>query len=324
MRPTTSGDTDRDEFLRDAEKHRRELIAHCYRMTGSLHEAEDLVQETFLRAWRSWDSFEGRSSARSWLYRIATNLCLTALSHNQRRFLPFGLGPGEPNGSPADPRWIEPFPTDPQIARADPAEIAATRSNLRLAVVASLQHLPPRQRAVLILREVLAYPAAEVADILDMSIPAVKSALQRARATLDEAAPEPDVLAEPDSPRARAVLDKFIDAFENADIPALTVLLHDDATIEAIPTGTRVSGKHGCIAHLENLIHAAGGRFRLYPTSANGGPAAIAYHRAHPGDPFTPFAVVALAVGAERITAITAFLDPDLFPHFGFAHTVED
>src|SRR6266702_5268548 len=197
----------RDEFADSTEPFRRELLAHCYRMLGSLDEAEDLVQETFLRAWRSHAGFEGRSSLRVWLYRIATNACLTALEQRGRRALPSGLGrpasdPDVPPG-PADPgiAWLEPIPDALVTPESDdPAVIVAAREWLRLALIASLQYLPPRQRAVLLLREVLGFPAAEVASMLGTSAAAVKSTLQRARARLGEVAPAPERIIEPTEP----------------------------------------------------------------------------------------------------------------------------
>ncbi|MGF6889239.1 RNA polymerase sigma-70 factor (ECF subfamily) [Nocardia sp. GAS34] len=323
MRPMISGTIDRNEFLRTADRYRPELIAHCYRMVGSVHEAEDLVQETYLRAWRGWESFEQRSTERAWLYRIATNLCLTAVAHQQRRVLPSGIGPtsADPDSpfatGTSDPLWIELFPNRLyETAGDDPAEIAVSRSTLRLALIASLQHLPPRQRAVFILREVLSYPAAEVADILGTTVAAVKSALQRARATLDELAPVDDAVPEPDSPQARAVLDRYMAAFENADIPALTELLRDDAILESVPLGTSLAGKDRCIARLAQVIGTTAGRYRMHPTIVNGQPTAVAYRREHPDSPFTLFAVVVLAVDAHQVTRITSYQDPAMINRF--------
>jgi len=226
---------DAAEFVRETEPYRRELFAHCYRMLGSVLDAEDLVQETYLRAWRHYDGFEGRSSVRTWLYQIATNGCLTALAKRRdvdRRVLPSGLGPPEQYTQTAQlepdlrQQWLQPTPdalitTDAE----DPASVVAAREGVRLALVASLQHLPARQRAVLVLRDVLAFPAAEVAAMLEISTASVKSALQRARATLQEQAPAADQIAEPTAPQARAVLNKYIKAFENSDADALTRLL---------------------------------------------------------------------------------------------------
>src|SRR5215470_14318174 len=226
---------DRQEFTRSTEPYRRELLAHCYRMLGSVDDAEDLVQETYLRAWRSFDSFEGRSSLRTWLYQIASNACLTAMERRSRRPLPSGLGsPDEDAGMPPaaaapDVLWLQPIP-DALVRpeRGDPAAIAVSRESLRLALIASFQYLPPRQRAVLLLRDVLAFPAADVADMLGMTTAAVKSALQRARGRLEEVAPAADQVAEPPEPRARALLDQYIQAFETADAAALKQLLRRD------------------------------------------------------------------------------------------------
>ncbi|MFE9320837.1 sigma-70 family RNA polymerase sigma factor [Nocardia sp. NPDC052278] len=320
MQPTVSPEIDRNEFLREAEMYRGELIAHCYRMVGSVHEAEDLVQDAYLRAWRSWESFEGRSSVRAWLYRIATNVCLTAVAGRQRRVLPSGLGPAMTEfAEPVEPGplWLEPFP-DRLSDSSDPAEIVASRSNLRLALVASLQHLPPRQRAVFILREVLAYPAAEVADMLEMSVVAAKSALQRARAKLDQVTPRDDAVIEPDSPQARALLQRYMEAFEYADIAALTELLRHDATLESVPLRSWQSGKRSCVAQLARWVLGEAGHFRMYPTIANGQPAAVAYFRGHLDDEFVAFGVAVLAIDGHHVTGITAFLDPTLVPAFGF------
>ncbi|MFE2995656.1 RNA polymerase subunit sigma-70 [Nocardia sp. NPDC059246] len=315
MPSTVSGDLDREEFLRAAEAYRGELIAHCYRMVGSAHEAEDLVQETYLRAWRGWEAFEGRASTRNWLYRIATNLCLTAVTNKQRRVLPSGLGPAAAGSGPKlEQLWLEPFPE--RWPDTDPAEIVAGRSSLRLALVASLQHLPPRQRAVFILREVLAYPAAEVADMLGMSLAATKSALQRARAKLDEVSPRADAVIEPDSPHARALLERYLTAFENADVAGLTELLRDDAILESTATGRWLAGKTHCIERL--LIWARSGEYRLYPVIANGQPAMVAYRGEHADPALTAFGVVVLAVDDRHVTHVTAFIDPGMVRHFGF------
>jgi RNA polymerase sigma-70 factor, ECF subfamily len=198
---------DRREFSRTTEPFRRELLAHCYRMLGSMDDAEDLVQETYLRAWRSFDSFEGRSSLRTWLYQIASNACLTAIERRARRPLPSGLGSPDEDGSvprgaaESDVLWLQPIPDElVRPERGDPAAIAVSRESLRLALIASFQYLPPRQRAALLLRDVLAFPAADVAEILGTTMTAVKSALQRARARLEEVTPAADRVAEPPSP----------------------------------------------------------------------------------------------------------------------------
>ncbi|ONH32431.1 sigma-70 family RNA polymerase sigma factor [Pseudofrankia asymbiotica] len=326
MTATVLPAVDRDDFLRDAEAYRAELLAHCYKMVGSLHEAEDLVQETYLRAWRAWGSFEGRSSVRAWLYRIATNVCLTALRQSPRRVLPSGLGvPGQdpdvPMPAPAgEVLWLEPFP-DLLGGGGDPAEVVAARSSLRLALVASLQHLPARQRAVFILREALAFPATEVADMLNMSVAAVKSALQRARARLDEVAASPETLVEPDSPAARAVLDRFMTAFERADVGAMTDLLRADASLEVVPLGRWLPGKRACLAHLAGHVLTTPGRYLLYPVVANGQPAAVAYRRRQAQEPHLPFGVTVLRTDGHQVTRITTFVDPALVRLFGFPDT---
>jgi RNA polymerase sigma-70 factor (ECF subfamily) len=227
-------------------------------MVGTVHEAEDIVQETYLRASRSQGSFEGRSPIRTWLYSIATNQCLTVLGSRQLRTLPSGLfAPGQNPDVPMTPAdgerlWLEQLPdfvVGPD-GENDPADIIAARSSLRLAFVASLQHLAPRQRAVFILRVGLRYRAAEVAEMLDISVAAVKSALQRARARLNEVAPTTDELVEPDSPQARAILDRYMDAFERADIDAMNDLLRSDARLELVPSDVWFQGKATCVCHL--------------------------------------------------------------------------
>ncbi len=320
--PAAAHESDRDGFLREAEAYRRELVAHCYRMLGSLDDAEDLVQETYLRAWRAYREFEGRSSLRTWLYRIATNACLSALQHKSRRMLPSGLGPGtdDPDQTPvmagADVQWLQPFP-DVLLDSNDPAEIVATRSNLRLALVASLQYLPDRQRAVLILRDVLGFPAADVAEMLDLSVAAVKSALQRARARLDELTARPEDIVEPDSAEARDVLDRYMAAFENADAKALEELLRTDASLEVTPSRTWFAGKQTCVPYLTRHVLLRPGEYRMFGTIANGQPAAMGYRDGK------AFAVAVLTTDAHNLVRITVFTDPGLFERFGFPATVE-
>ena len=276
---------DRAEFAGSTEPFRRELLAHCYRMLGSVDDAEDLVQETYLRAWRSYDGFEGRSSVRTWLYQIATNTCLTALEHERRRPLPSGLGgpgqdPGQPPTAGPDITWLQPIPDALVIPEsADPAAIVASRESLRLALIASLQYLPPRQRAVLILRDVLAFPAAEVAEMLGTTTGAVKSALQRARARLDEAAPAADQVTEPGEPEARALLDQYIAAFETADAAALERLLRAGrhAGGDAV-CGPGSPAAAICVPFLRDQARLAG-RLADGADRANGQPAAAAYLR---------------------------------------------
>lgn len=313
-----------EDFLRQADPYRRELLAHCYRMLGSLHDAEDLVQETYLRAWRSYHRFEGRSSLRTWLHRIATRACLTALESRGRRPLPTGLG--APNAAPGDALaqrpevpWLEPIP-DAMIGTdaADPATIVGTRQSIRLAFVAALQYLPPRQRAVLILREVLQWRAAEVADLLGTTTAAVNSILQRARAQLDQAAPAEDDITEPTSAAQRAVLDQFVRAFEDKDIAAIVRLFHDDAVWEMPPFVGWYRGGAQIGWLIDTQCPAEGpGDMRLIPTSANGQPAFGLYLRGEDGV-HRAFNLPVLTIGPDaRITHVVTYFDRSLFPLFG-------
>ena len=306
-----------EEFARGAEPLRRELLAHCYRMLGSTHEAEDVVQDTYLRAWRSYDSFEGRSSVRTWLYRIATNACLTALEQRGRRALPSALGaPADDPDAPPAPAlpgdaWIGPVPDALVTPESeDPGVIVAAREWLRLALVATLQYLPARQRAVLLLREVLGFPAAEVASMLGTSVPAVKSSLQRARARLDEIGPAPDQIIEPTEPRARELLGQYIAGFENADTTALEKALRADAAIEMVGTRTWFSGRVTCLRYLAQVIGSPGD-WRMTPALANGQPAAIARYRD------STYGLGVLTVTPAGIARITVFAGADLAGKFG-------
>jgi RNA polymerase sigma-70 factor (ECF subfamily) len=309
-------------FVRDTEPLRRELLAHCYRMLGSVFDAEDVVQETYLRAWRSYAGFEGRSSVRTWLYQIATNACLTALARHGRRVLPSGLYDPEPDPGLApeeagpEVSWLQPIP-DAKITpeSADPAAVVAARESLRLALIASMQYLPPRQRAVLVLRDVLAFPAAEVAGMLGTTTASVKSALQRARARLKELAPAADRIAEPAAPQARALLDQYIAAFENADTAALERLLVHDATLEAPPLRTWFAGRSTCVPFLRDHVLGSPGDWRMLATSANGQPAAVAYTRDQQGD-HQPYGVVVLTLSGDGISRISSFADPSLVTVF--------
>ncbi len=309
------------EFERRTEPFRKELLAHCYRMLASVDEAEDLVQETYLRAWRSYSTFEGRSSVRVWLYRIATNACLTALEQRGRRALPSGLGgpADDPAAAGTDPgvAWVEPIPD--ALLGSDPATIVAGRESLRLALMAALQYLPPKQRAVLILREVLAFPAAEVAAMLDTTIAAVKSTLQRARARLDETAPERSEVIEPTDPQARALLAEYIAGFEKADIAALERALRADAAIELVGTSTWFSGRVNCLRLLEQAIGSPGD-WRMVGTVANGQPAAAAYLRDADGT-YQAFGLGLLTPTATGLTHIHVFSTPDLVTRFGLPLT---
>jgi RNA polymerase sigma-70 factor, ECF subfamily len=309
------------EFADRTEPFRRELLAHCYRMLGSVDDAEDLVQDTYLRAWRSYGGFESRSSVRTWLYQIATNACLSALEQRARRALPSGLGgPGEdrdpaqaaPGSSVA---WLQPIPDALVRAEsADPAAVAVSRDSLRLALVASFQYLPARQRAVLLLREVLAFPADDVARMLGTTTAAVKSALQRARARLDLVAPSASQMAVPSEPAARALLDQYIAAFESADAAALERLLRRDAALELPPSAAWYAGDEAIATAVAGL--GSPGEWRMLPTAANGQPAAAAYQRDADGA-YRAYGIVVLTLARAAIARITVFADPRLFGAFG-------
>jgi RNA polymerase sigma-70 factor (ECF subfamily) len=302
---------------------RGDLVAYCYRMMGSAEEAEDLVQETYLRAWRSQAGFEGRSSERTWLYRIATNVCLTALERRGRRPLPAGLGgpqddPGAPLVPGPDVPWLRPLPDALLAAEGtDPAAVAASRAGIRLAFVAALQYLSARQRAMLILRDVLKWPAADVAELLGTTTTAVNSGLRRARAQLAQAMPAEDKLAEPSDPELRATLERFSSAFENADVGLLAELLRKDAVLEMPPTLTWFAGREA-VARFFGAIpqFATPGGFRLIPVAANGQPAFAVYVRTADGA-FHSHALTVLSVTATGIARIVTFLDPDLATSFG-------
>lgn len=310
------------DFPRLTDPYRRELLAHCYRMLGSVHDAEDLVQETYLRAWRSYHAFEGRSSVRTWLYRIATNACLTALEGRSRRPLPTGLG--SPNADPGDPLvergevpWLEPVPDAMVGADAsDPAQLATSRESIRLAFIAALQHLPPRQRAVLILRDVLRWKASEVAEAVGVTTTAVNSILQRAHAQLEQAQLSEDSVVEPTSPEQRALLDRYVTAFWEKDIGAITAMLTDDAIWEMPP----FTGWYRGAADIGRLIdtQCPGGRhdMRMLPSSANGQPAFGLYMRAVDGT-FRPFQLQVLTLSPSGVSHVAAFFETGLFERFG-------
>lgn len=309
--------TSEAEFAQQTEPFRKELLAHCYRMLASVHEAEDVVQETYLRAWRSYAAFEGRSSIRVWLYRIATNACLTALEQRGRRALPSGLGAPAtdltPGVAPPDVAFVEPIAES--LVDGDPATIVTTRESLRLALIAALQYLPAKQRAVLILREVLAFPAAEVAAMLDTSVAAVKSTLQRARARLDETAPAPGEISEPTSAEAQSLLADYITGFENADTAALERALRADAAIEMVGTTTWFNGRVMCLRLLAEAVGSPG-FWRMIPIIANGQPAVGTYGLGPRGD-YEPYGVAVLTPTPTGLTHIHVFSTPSLVTHFG-------
>jgi RNA polymerase sigma-70 factor (TIGR02960 family) len=319
----------RDEhaFRELAEARRRELQVHCYRIVGSVQDAEDLVQETLLAAWRGLDGFQGRASLRTWLYRIATNRCLNMLRDRGRRVPEL---PGAPEGAPVpppptrhrDPVWLEPYP-DALLDDADPEARYETREAIGLAFIVALQRLPPRQRAVLVLRDVLGFRAAEVAEMLDVSEASVNSALHRARTALDPVPVEDAPL--PGSPAERALVARFADAFERGDVDGVVALLTGDALLTMPPEPLEYQGPAAIAGFLSTV--PAGGRldqFVLIPTRANGQPAFGCYLR----DPHAPVAhaygLMVLTLHGDRIAAITGFPDTSVFPHFGLPRTLRD
>lgn len=309
------------------EPHRAALTGHCYRMLGSVTEADDAVQETMVRAWRSLDRFEGRSSLRTWLYRIATRVCLDALEDRSKRVRPIELGPatssfdGALTMLPAS-SWVEPIPdADALPESADPATIATLRQSIRLAFVAALQHLPPKQRAVLLLTEVLDWSAAEVADSLETSVAAVNSALQRARATLAarNVRSSPTQLSEAQS----TLVARYVDAFERYDVSALTKLLHEDAAMSMPPYALWLQGH----ASISGWLVGPGAECRgsrLVPTAACASPAFGQYRPSGPGGSHRPWALIVLELSGERIAGMNYFLDTEmLFPRFGLPMRLE-
>jgi RNA polymerase sigma-70 factor, ECF subfamily len=311
------------------ERHRTELTAYAYRMLGSAFEAEDAVQETLLRAWRSFDRFEGRAALRSWLYRIATNVCLDMLTGRERRARPMELSPAttadSPLGEPLpESAWILPIPDGRVLpADGDPADVAESRETIRLAFVAALQHLPPRQRAVLILREVLRWTASEVAELLETSVASVNSALQRARSTLGATDVDATLPSEPMDDAQRALLARYVDAFERYDLDSLTSLLREDASWSMPPyelwLRTHDDIRRWCLGP---GIGCRGSR--LIPTVANGSPAFGQYKPGGAEGSLEPWALQVLEVSAGRIAGISFFLDTaSLFPLFGLSPRLE-
>jgi RNA polymerase sigma-70 factor (ECF subfamily) len=310
-----------EDFIEQAAPFRAELIAHCYRMLGSLHDAEDLVQETYLRGWRAYQAFEERAALRTWLYRIATTACLRALENRARRVLPAGLGAAsvdpdadlDSNGSTY--QWLEPLPDS-----LTPETAVTARQSVRLAVVTAMQELPARQRAVLILRDVVQFSAAEVAELLETTPTAVNSALHRARAHLAELAPTEEAVAEPEDAARRALLDRYCAAFENADIAALTELLQADVKLEMPPLPLWFAGRDAVMRFLTTRAFTMPGDVVMIPTAANGQPAVAEYRRGT-DRVMRAHSIHVLTAGATGIGAITVFLDPALFTAFGLPPT---
>jgi RNA polymerase sigma-70 factor, ECF subfamily len=315
--------TDEADFAQVTSPFRAELLAHCYRMLGSVHDAEDQVQETFIRAWRSYGDFEGRASMRTWLYKIATNTCLRALENRSRRPLPSGLG--APDANPDGPLttgqgevpWLQPIPDVlVQAGPGDPASVVDARASLRLALIAALQYLPARQRAVLILRDVLQWRASEVAELLGTTTTAVNGLLLRARARIEQAGIAQDEIREPAERSQRSLLDQYAAAFENADASALSRLLREDAIFEMPPVLTWFTGRGVIERFLGTVVFGLPGDFRMIPVAANTQPGFACYllgpdgrHHAH--------AVQVLTAGDAGIAHVVSFNQPELVGVFG-------
>jgi RNA polymerase sigma-70 factor, ECF subfamily len=310
-----------EDFIEQAAPFRAELIAHCYRMLGSVHDAEDLVQETYLRGWRGYQSFEERATLRTWLYRIATNACLRALESRARRVLPAGLGDAsnDPDasleGTAGSHEWLEPLPDT-----FTPEAAFTARQSVRLAVMTALQELPTRQRAVLILRDVVQFSAAEVAELLETTPAAVNSSLQRARARLAEVAPAEESVPEPDDAARRELLDRYCAAFENADMAALTELLQADVRLEMPPMPVWFTGRDTVLRFLAARAFAKAGDIFMVQTAANAQPAVAEYRRTADGV-MRAHSIHVLTAGSAGIAAITVFLDAALFSAFDLPST---
>jgi RNA polymerase sigma-70 factor (ECF subfamily) len=317
------------EIERTLEQHRRELTGYCYRMLGSPFEAEDAVQETLLRAWRSFDRFEGRSAVRSWLYRIATNVCFDMLGSRTRRATPMDLGPAqEPVAENLftlpEASWIEPIPTGGAAGADDPAELAMERETIRLAFIAALQHLPARQRAVLILCEVLRWKASEVAELLETSVASVNSALQRARATLDASGIGPTDPAPSLDGQQRELLERYVQAFETYDMEALTSLIREDASQSMPPFDMWLQGREDILAWMVGPGIACKGSKVLPAPNANGTVAFGQYKPSESGSGHDPWALMVLELDGDKIVELTFFLDTErLFPLFGLPPRLE-
>jgi RNA polymerase sigma-70 factor (ECF subfamily) len=316
---------------RELESHRRALTGYCYRLLGSGSEAEDAVQETMVRAWRAADRLQARGALKSWLYRIASNVCFDILGSAQRRATPMDLGPS--SGADAalgaglpESAWVQPI-ADARVLpqEADPATLAESRETLRLAFVAALQHLPPRQRAVLVLREVLRWQASEVAELLDTSVASVNSALQRARATIDQL--DLDPLATSSDPAGggddsqQRLLTRYVEAFEAYDMSALVELLREDAAFSMPPFPLWLTGPDDIARFMTTTgAHCEGSR--LLTTQANGGPAVGIYHPTPDGH-YEPWAIVVVETTGDRISGLHHFLYPSLFAEFGLPPRLE-
>src|SRR2546421_363221 len=310
------------------ERYRRELIVHCYRMLGSLHDAEDLVQETLLRAWEKRATLTSPGSYRAWLYRIATNLCLNALTRVPRRSLPPDTHPQSDPTSPAPPRlrepiWLEPFPDDLLAdPKTDPEDHALQRERTTLAFLVALQHLTPAQRAILLLREVLEWPASEVAEWLNLSVPAVNSGLQRARRALQERHVLPETPTALPTPQLQSLLARYVTLWEQADIPGLVALLREDAWFTMPPLPVWFQGRAAIATVLRTSIFTPGRQRRLLPTRANGSPAFGLYQREAEAGVYQLFGLVVLGVVGEQIGSLVAFLELSSLSSFALPPTL--
>jgi len=316
------------DLERRLEQHRPELTGYCYRMLGSAFEAEDAVQETMVRAWKGFDRLEDHAAMRAWLYRIATNVCYDLLNGKQRRARPIDLGPSAvapavPGPTRGGEYWVEPIPDGRVMsAHTDPAELAASKESIRLAFVAALQHLPARQRAVLILREVLRWQASEVATLLGTTVVSVNSALQRARATLEAIAPRATDRAEPLDPAQQQLLDRYLDAFERYDLDAFVALLHEDVKQGMPPYEMWLQGRDEIRAWMAGPGIGCRGS-RLVRTEANGMPAFAQYRANGPGGGYEPWSIHVLEIVDGEIVGLNFFLDTErYFPQFGLPPTI--
>ena len=325
----SASEAERAQFDTLVAPFRRELKAHCYRMSGSVHDAEDLLQDTLLRAWRGLAKFEGRSSVRTWLYRVATSACLDAADKKKARTLPMSMGPKSTStdGMQPDPEvsWLEPLPVG-MVPDAPPNPEArfSARESVSLAFLAALQRLPPKQRAVLILRDVLGWPADECAELLETSVPSVNSALQRARDTMATASAVPPPKPQESDTATRTLLARYVRAWEEADVPGLVALLHEDAVLSMPPFSSWFQGPRDIGNAIGGMVLPpdAKGVYRLVPVSANGDPGFAMYAKDPASGAFRAQAIHVIRISGTKVAEVTAFLDPKLFAAFELGETL--